>query len=718
MKRPRNTLKTYFQKGKKPTEEQFSDTLDSFVHKDDSVPIDNVEGLRGALDSKLDRGAESELIKVFDEKLEEAKNTINKAYLGIAVPASTAPAIGSFWFRVESGNIATFQNLKDSFGNPISTIAEDFEKDGALYDVTIEIKDGVAKKELSQKATGRTPQWSNKPFNKGSQVFHEGCIWEANAITTGANVPGVSDRWDIKMVGFNVSESNDLLSVAAKNGVDLFHVDKDGYFYAMYYPDSIPVEAITGLADNLKIILKGIFYETPSDKPLNIVSPDNKIALQVLPDGKVYIPELVTDDFTYNAGKPVVSDDIFEGTYFYIPDPGLLKLDFSVKWPDYPEEKNRGIVRFIVGGSVMLTVYCDVSQQGFGSLQFPKKGHTIDLLNKYGKKLQVKIGNYPALDSYHLKAYWTDATKCKDVFCGQIWQQLIAARPYPESMHRGMNNALLKNYDPTRFSADAQFALVGIPTDVYQSGSFRGQYILRLKKDRLNYAISSTNQNHLLIDSQVIGCALGGKEYANYDAVAVDYEVRNPKTPNAAAKANIFRLFQYMRDIQTGAKTFTNTHQDYLVLNAWIDFLLWGEAISHWDSVNNNSMYISYNSTHWMPCAIDMDFVLGTNQGGDLAQPITGWYIGNKDIWPKFRAQMLPQIKARYAMLRGSVLKMENLTKVFLDLSAKWPPNSYQAELNKWGTITMTRESNYLESIDNIFNSLDFRLKYLDTQFL
>ena len=97
MKRPRNTLKHIFRKVK-PTEEQFSDTLDSFVHKDDSLPIDNVEGLRGALDSKLDQGAESELIKVFDQKLEEAKNTINKAYLGIAKPASTAPGIGSFGF--------------------------------------------------------------------------------------------------------------------------------------------------------------------------------------------------------------------------------------------------------------------------------------------------------------------------------------------------------------------------------------------------------------------------------------------------------------------------------------------------------------------------------------------------------------------------------------------------------------------------------------------
>ncbi|MCT4085440.1 hypothetical protein HZP35_17580 [Elizabethkingia anophelis] len=588
-----------------------------------------------------------------------------------------------------------------------------FKKVGTVWTVDTEI--------LMPNST--TPTWEPKSYDIGSQVIFNGILYEANTNTIETDIPGVEipntpSKWDIKLIGFNISESNDLLQFTAKNGADLFHIDKDGYFWALYYPNSIPVESVAGLDDHLKVILKGIFYETISDKIMNVVSPDNKIALQELPDGSIYIPNLIVDDLTYNAGKPVVSDNITGETYFTLPDPGLLKLDFSVTFPTEVGIKNRGTVRFIIGGVVMLTANCEVSVQGSGSVVFPKKGYTIDLFNVNWKKLQVKIGKYPALDSYHMKAYWTDATKCKDVFCGLIWQQMRQARPYPENLNRSLNNALLTNYDPTRFSADAQFALVGFPTDVYQNGSFRGQYVLRLKKDRLNYAMSSTNQNHLLIDSQTIDAALGRKAYADFNAVAVDYENRNPKTPNATAKANIFRLFQYMRDIYTGAKTFTDTHQDYLRLYSWIDFLIWGEAICHWDSVNNNAMYSSYNATHWGPDLIDTDFVLGTNQGGDLVQPSEGWYIGNKDIWPKFRAQMLPQIKARYTVLRGSVLKMENLTKTFLDLSANWSPNSYQFEFNKWGTITMTRESKYLESIDNVFNTLDFRLKYLDKQFL
>ena len=44
-----NTLKSWFQTGDKPTQSQFWDWLDSFVHKDDTIEINNVAGLDDAL---------------------------------------------------------------------------------------------------------------------------------------------------------------------------------------------------------------------------------------------------------------------------------------------------------------------------------------------------------------------------------------------------------------------------------------------------------------------------------------------------------------------------------------------------------------------------------------------------------------------------------------------------------------------------------------------
>lgn len=48
-------LKVYFQTGKKPTQQQFYDWLESFVHKNDGIAIVNVAGLTAALLAKVDK---------------------------------------------------------------------------------------------------------------------------------------------------------------------------------------------------------------------------------------------------------------------------------------------------------------------------------------------------------------------------------------------------------------------------------------------------------------------------------------------------------------------------------------------------------------------------------------------------------------------------------------------------------------------------------------
>ena len=85
-----NTLKNWFLTGLKPTQEQFFSTWDSFWHKDDSIPAENIEGLdtflaekadKEALDGHLDDpNAHSEL---FDEVPTKTSDLINDGEDGI-----------------------------------------------------------------------------------------------------------------------------------------------------------------------------------------------------------------------------------------------------------------------------------------------------------------------------------------------------------------------------------------------------------------------------------------------------------------------------------------------------------------------------------------------------------------------------------------------------------------------------------------------------------
>ncbi|MDR1120025.1 MAG: InlB B-repeat-containing protein [Dysgonamonadaceae bacterium] len=65
-----NTLKGWFQRGMKPLASQFAAWMDSFWHKSESIPITTVQGLKAALDSKIELSLFNEVIGRILERLQ------------------------------------------------------------------------------------------------------------------------------------------------------------------------------------------------------------------------------------------------------------------------------------------------------------------------------------------------------------------------------------------------------------------------------------------------------------------------------------------------------------------------------------------------------------------------------------------------------------------------------------------------------------------------
>ncbi|WP_086984792.1 hypothetical protein [Elizabethkingia miricola] len=714
MKRPRNTLKTYFEKGKKPTEGQFGDLLDSYTHKDDSIPIDNVEGLRGALDSKLDQGAESELIKVFDEKLEEAKNTVNKAYLGIATPASTAPLIGSFWFKVEDKNVNTFPNLKNFAGTPISTIADDFEKDGALYDVTIEVKDGVAKKEKSQKSSGRTPTWNNtSPYNNGSQVFYDGAIWEANAITTGADIPGVSNRWDLKLKALQKSNDDNIYNIIDASGKTLGSWDAEGNFFSNYRDESIPTEAVARLP---KISDAVISLNTPDF--FQIISANGKILSDLDKDGTLRVKRVIADSFETTAEvKENVATYLTSIVY---PEFNYLTVNYVGDMPTdssptrTPQE---GFLEFYDGSNRLLhRIKTKVAIQGQSTAGLIKKGYSFDFMNERGADLYIKFGSLPAVKGIHCKAFTTDLTHTRDVAAGKLWEQVIKSRPFPYNQFKILGND--NNGTPFNefaFYGDSKFSLQGFPITLNNRGKFFGLYTFRLKKGIENYAMDGANQNHIFLDSTAengTAVGLGDQSYPDFATVNIAYELRSPKKKSITntTKTNVMRFFAYWKGVFNNTNDLRATYQNYIILPAWVDFVVIAEALMHWDSVNNNASYLTYNGTHWLPGLADLD----NTAGNGPRNPAT--MVLDKDVFIKFKTVFLPEIKARYTELRkNGILTNQNMVNLYGGIAKFIPMEVIKNNYAVWGT------ENYqglITNMDGIYNYWNARLTHLDSIWL
>ncbi|MGN0235838.1 MAG: hypothetical protein ACI4BD_05970 [Paludibacteraceae bacterium] len=97
----KTTIKQWFSKGKKPTEQQFHSTFDSFWHKDDKIGISDISGLNAKLSGKSDVGHRHTTtdIEGLDTTLEESINSkMNKDGSNyVSSLELVTPVISSSW---------------------------------------------------------------------------------------------------------------------------------------------------------------------------------------------------------------------------------------------------------------------------------------------------------------------------------------------------------------------------------------------------------------------------------------------------------------------------------------------------------------------------------------------------------------------------------------------------------------------------------------------
>lgn len=93
-----NTLKSWFQKGFKPTQEQFWSLIDSFRQKDEPVPVSEVAGLPSMLAGKADQGHKHTLADITDYN--EEKEVLNGLLAMEASELETLPRTDGMYYIV------------------------------------------------------------------------------------------------------------------------------------------------------------------------------------------------------------------------------------------------------------------------------------------------------------------------------------------------------------------------------------------------------------------------------------------------------------------------------------------------------------------------------------------------------------------------------------------------------------------------------------------
>lgn len=250
----------------------------------------------------------------------------------------------------------------------------------------------------------------------------------------------------------------------------------------------------------------------------------------------------------------------------------VLRLEFTTSDP-IPVDKTT-----IATGTVLITdleglgikKVATIEVQGSSSATYPKKNWTFALYNDEAKtdSFKLRVGNWAEHSEFVFKSNWIDATHARNLISNHIWEDIVQSRAgYPK---RENEIAYVQSYTEQkgRFDSGALTHVDGVPCELYIKGRFYGIGNFNLGKKRENYDLKSGTQNHIQLEA---------KTHANfYSYVDAEWEIRNPKTPDANFLTKINAWFAANALSGQAFKDAFPTNHD--VKNA-VDFFLLAEFI-------------------------------------------------------------------------------------------------------------------------------------------
>lgn len=437
-------------------------------------------------------------------------------------------------------------------------------------------------------------------------------------------------------------------------------------------------------------------------------------------------PTVKTHKSTYNSVKEYIDKNasvftISNERFLNVERPKFARIDFFGILPI--DESNTRLPEYLnftfsFQNGFSFSSKCKLAIQGHSTALHPKKGYTFDILNALDQSLKIKFGDMVAADSLHLKAFATDRTHTRDIGLGRIWRDMIRKNPYPINKVNNIPFDINPTKENALYIGDAKYHTEGFPIEFYLNGQFHGLYTLRHKKTRENYALDNTNLNHIFLDSYLYNAFL------HEGFTAAKWELKSPKMtgyieggtiPNATVESKVVRLFDWMRAFYENTSTARADYAQYIVFEAWRDYIIFCEAMWNFDINGNNNNIMTWDGNHWVFIPYDMDCSLGLDawSGYQITTEKTD-FVGNT-FWGAFKSHFNAQIKARYTELRKSgFLTTQNLMPYFEIISENIPRNIYMADKTKWSGVFTNGEPT-MEQISLFINN---RLEWLDTQWL
>lgn len=329
--------------------------------------------------------------------------------------------------------------------------------------------------------------------------------------------------------------------------------------------------------------------------------------------------------------------------------------------------------------------------QGSSSLVYPKKNYKFDAYRMDGKtSLKMKFGDWIAIDTFHLKANWIDATHARNICLLRIFEQIYLSLPYNEQRPWRKYFDASSDEVKERLDTGAKGHIDGFGCEVFINGVYQGLYTWNLNKNRANYCLEKKNNNHICME------AVSVQDWAEF--VPSEWEFRNPSgidegvAPPEPVYSTAKRLFDWIKEFDglsqsAGQTKFDTEASNYIDLPYFRIYYLMALMAAANDVMLRNVLMTTWDGKVWYPMPYDWDTTIGLAWNGQNIWGSSSSFRGFGKIWDLLKIYDLPNVGILFNQYKDNILSTKNIENVFTEFSDSIGYEAYKRDYEKWTGI-------------------------------
>lgn len=355
-----------------------------------------------------------------------------------------------------------------------------------------------------------------------------------------------------------------------------------------------------------------------------------------------------------------------------------------------------------------------LNAQGSSSMGYYVKNMAIDISDGS----EIKFGDFPTQDSFHLKKYYIDAFRGQCIVGYWLMEQVYKSHPigqqYPyeysysnESTTDSLGDVKKDFFTGAKCHPDGFPIIITWVNSKTNEETWMGIYTWNLKKSKEVYFADKKKAKNIILDGDMWGTLFKGTPQWT------SFEVRNPKSlkdidenkydgdnPKELSNTDILskevkkyitRLSQAYTELNK-SKT-KETFEKYFMPKPFIDYWLASQVLYNLDGFGKNWIWCTWDGNLWTPTMYDVDSIFGAHWNGTYVVPGSDKNFGNWNVL-YLDSLYADEIKLRYRELRDkNVFSVSNICSL-LD---KWINSigyeNYKKEFEKYNDTPSYRSS-------------------------